>query len=105
MTPPEALFTITMYAVGCDVKQGHPTKAQIQPVVGFTAAADPTVLPIGSIVYVDGFGERLVHDVGGLVKGRHLDLFVANCGEARRWGRRVRTIHILHTPVSGEKKK
>ena len=93
----ETVFTITMYAVGCDVKSGSKTKAGTTPVVDFTAASDPSVLPIGSIVEIDGFdGERMVHDTGGKVKGRQLDLFVHNCKYANNWGRKKRSVVIKH---------
>lgn len=95
----ETLFTITMYATGCDTKPGHPTKSGTQPVVDFTAAADPKVLPLGSIVFVEGFGERMIHDVGGKVKGQHIDLFVHDCTHARAWGRRMRNVRVLHVPA------
>ena len=91
-------FTITMYAVGCDVQPGHPTKAGTTPVAGFTAAADPAVLPLGSIVQIEGLGERMVHDVGGKVRGKHLDVYVDDCAAARAWGRRRRNVIISHTP-------
>lgn len=94
-----ALFVITMYAVGCDVTHGHPTKAGTQPIAGFTVAADPRVLPLGSIVEIDGVGERMVHDVGGLVRGRHIDIFVSTCGEARQWGRKERIVRVVHVPA------
>lgn len=95
---PALTFVITMYGVGCDVKLNHPTKAGTQPVVGFTVAADPSVLPLGSIVHVEGLGVRMVHDVGSKVKGRHIDVFVDDCAAARDWGRRRRAVRIIHRP-------
>jgi len=94
----EAVFVVTMYATGCDTKPGHPTKSGTLPVAGFTAAADPKVLPLGSIVHIEGFGERMIQDIGGKVKGRHVDLFVHNCTFAREWGRRTRKVRVLHVP-------
>jgi 3D (Asp-Asp-Asp) domain-containing protein len=87
-------WIITMYGVGCDVKPNHPTKAGTQPVVGFTAAADPAVLPIGSLVEIEGIGQRMIHDIGGKVKGLHIDVFVATCREAKTSYRRVRVLHV-----------
>ena len=50
--------------------------------------ADPRVLPLGSIVRIEGLdGQRQVHDVGGAVRGRHVDVFTSSCSEARAWGR------------------
>lgn len=91
------LFTITAWSTGCDTRPGALTKAGTHPVVGFTAAADPRVLPIGSIVEIEGLGERQVHDVGGKVRGLQLDVFVSSCAEARRWGRRPRRVRVVHT--------
>lgn len=93
------VFTLTAYAVGCDVRPGHPTKAGTQPVAGFTIAADPAVVPLGSLVAIDGLGERMVHDVGGAVRGRHLDVFMGSCAEARRFGRQRRRVRVLHRPT------
>lgn len=95
----EALFVITMYSIGCDVKESNPTKSGVLPVVGFTVAADPKVLPIGSIVVIEGFGERMVQDIGGKVKGRHIDIFVESCSEAREWGRRVKNVRVVRRPT------
>ena len=94
-----ALFIITMYATGCDTKPGALTKAGILPVIDFTVAADPRVLPIGTIIEIEGFtGPRLVHDIGGKVKGKHVDLFVGSCSTAINWGRRTRAVRVLHLP-------
>ena len=103
MTPFEAVFLISAFSVGCDVKPNHPTKAGTLPVVGFTIASDPMVLPIGSIVEIEGLrGERMSHDVGSGVKGRHLDVFMASCREARAWGKQKRRVRVTHIGGSRE---
>ncbi len=90
-----ALWTVTAYSLKCDAP-GPLTRAGTHPVAGHTIAADPRVLPLGSIVHIEGLGERMVQDVGGAVKGRQLDLFVGSCSEARRWGRQTRRVRVLH---------
>jgi 3D (Asp-Asp-Asp) domain-containing protein len=57
------------------------------------AAADPNVLPLGSVVRVshpDGrlIGVFVVMDTGGAVRGNKLDLWFSDCGEAEDWGTR-----------------
>lgn len=57
------------------------------------AAADPDVLPLGSVVRVshpDGrlIGVFVVMDTGGSVRGNKLDLWFSDCGEAEDWGTR-----------------
>lgn len=96
-----AAWTVTAYAIGCDVAAGARTKAGTRPVAEHTIAADPAVLPIGSVVTIDGLpGRRQVHDVGGLVRGRHIDVFMSNCAEARAFGRQRRAVNVLHVPQS-----
>jgi hypothetical protein len=56
------------------------------------------VLPLGSIIWIEGFGERMVLDIGGKVKGFHVDIFMSSCAEARRFGRRHRRVRVLHRP-------
>lgn len=49
---------------------GNPTE------VGWTIAVDPSVIPLGTIVYVEGIGFRAAHDTGGGVKGNHIDILL-----------------------------
>ena len=58
-------------------------------------AADPNVLPVGSVVHViDGpsSGIYTVMDTGPAVKGRKIDIFIADCARAKRFG--SRTVHV-----------
>ena len=58
-------------------------------------AADPAVLPVGSVVRViDGpsSGIYTVMDTGAAVKGRKIDIFIADCERAKRFG--SRTVHV-----------
>jgi 3D (Asp-Asp-Asp) domain-containing protein len=100
---PEQLlaFVVTAYSLCCGPTCDAPgpfTASGAHPVAGFTVAADPKVLPIGSIIHIEGLGRRMVHDVGGGVHGNHIDIFVDTCEEARQWGRRHRKVRIIHTP-------
>jgi 3D (Asp-Asp-Asp) domain-containing protein len=55
-------------------------------------AADPRVLRLGSRVLLGAgsyTGQYTVADTGGGVKGRRIDIWVPNCSEARRFGRRT----------------
>ena len=58
-------------------------------------AADPRVLKLGSRVNLNagGYsGQYLVSDTGGRIKGKKIDIWVASCAEARRFGRRTVSI-------------
>ena len=96
------LWTVTAYAPGCGAT--GLTKAGTTPVSGHVIAADPAVLPLGSIVHIEGMGRRQVQDTGSAIRGRHLDIFFDDCAEARRWGRQQRAVRILHTPTTSRRR-
>lgn len=62
-----------------------------------TCAVDPDVIPLGSTVVVDYGDGLLLHyraeDVGGMVKGAHVDICVASHEEAVELGTRMATVY------------
>lgn len=58
-------------------------------------AVDPNVIPLGSRVYVEGYGEAIAGDIGGAIKGNKIDLHVPTKDEAYSWGVREVEITIL----------
>ncbi|MGL4624348.1 MAG: G5 domain-containing protein [Culicoidibacterales bacterium] len=60
----------------------HPTYGTIRIV-----AADTSIIPMGSIIEIDGFGKAIVLDTGSYIKGNRLDLLFATDAEALAWGR------------------
>lgn len=61
-----------------------------------TIAVDPRVIPLGSRVYVEGYGYAVADDTGGAIKGKIIDLFLPTEAEAQDWGRRSVTVYILN---------
>jgi len=59
-------------------------------------AVDPTVIPLGSHLYVPGYGYGWAVDTGGAVKGTIVDVWMS-CPAAIQWGRRQLTIYVLAT--------
>ncbi len=60
-------------------------------------AADPRVLRLGTKVNLGAgaySGNYLVADTGGKIKGNKIDIWMASCAEARRFGRRTVTVHV-----------
>lgn len=89
----------TAYTAGLEStgkRPGHPqygitfsgTKAR----EGRTIAVDPNLIPLGSLVFVKELHDyRVAEDIGGAVRGSHIDLYMEDLSEAVRWGiRRVR---------------
>lgn len=58
-------------------------------------ATDPSVIPLGTRVYVPGYGNAVAADTGSAVKGLTIDLWLANCAKASAYGRQTLTITIL----------
>lgn len=59
-------------------------------------AVDPRVIPLGSIVYVEGYGLAIAADTGGAIKGHRIDLCYDARSTALRFGRHSVKLYILH---------
>lgn len=93
--------TITHYdcCVSCCGKTDGITASGVQATPGVTVAVDPDVIPLGSDVLVD-YGDGEIHyyradDIGGAVKGNHIDLCVGSHEDALQMGRRTATVYWL----------
>ena len=80
--------------------QGTTTAAGVSVRRGFVAA-DPAVLPLGSVIRVQQSGRYdgvyTVMDTGPKVKGRRVDLFIESCAAAKQFGRRAVRVSIVNT--------
>ena len=63
-----------------------------------TIAVDPNVIPLGTKVYVSGYGVAIAADTGGAIKGNIIDVFLNSYEECYSWGRRQVTVQILEYP-------
>ena len=67
-----------------------------RPAIAYqTLAVDPRVIPLGSKVYVPGYGWFLAHDTGGAVKGNIIDMRLGGTTEANNWGRRTLEVIVI----------
>ncbi|SES89059.1 3D (Asp-Asp-Asp) domain-containing protein [Paenibacillus sp. NFR01] len=61
-----------------------------------TIAADPKVLPLGSILYIPGYGYAVVADTGSAIKGKKIDLYFATTKQVyKEWGKKTVTVHVI----------
>lgn len=58
-------------------------------------AVDPSIIPLGSRVWVEGYGEAIAGDIGSAIKGNIIDVFIEKRQDALNWGRKTVTIKIL----------
>ena len=75
------VYTATAYCLKGRTASGEKVRQGI-------IAADPRVLPLGTLVHIAGLGEYVVKDTGRLIKGRIIDIWMPTCKAARTWGRR-----------------
>jgi 3D (Asp-Asp-Asp) domain-containing protein len=68
------------------------------PVREGIVAVDPSVIPLGSKIYVEGYGEALAADTGGVIKGNRIDVFFDCREKALQWGRRTVQVRIISCP-------
>ncbi|WP_317302947.1 3D domain-containing protein [Acidaminococcus timonensis] len=58
-------------------------------------AVDPVLIPLGTRMYIMGYGEGYACDIGSAIKGNKIDLAFDNRGQALEWGRRRVRVYIL----------
>ena len=87
------VFTATAYCKGLVTAAGVAAQSGV-------AASDPTLLPLGSIVELDGANEQYdgiysVVDTGPAVQGREIDLYMWSCHDALKFGRQQVRLTVL----------
>ncbi|MFC0274254.1 ubiquitin-like domain-containing protein [Metabacillus herbersteinensis] len=58
-------------------------------------AVDPSIIPLGTKVFVEGYGYAVASDTGSAIKGNKIDVFFSDKSAAYRWGRKQVKIKIL----------
>lgn len=94
-------FHATAYALKGRTRMGTQTRRGV-------IAADPRVLPLGSVVQLRAgkySGVYTVHDTGKRIKGNAIDVWVPDNHEARQFGRRQIKLHVLKLGSKGRIKK
>ncbi|MEH7248543.1 ubiquitin-like domain-containing protein [Neobacillus niacini] len=84
----------TAYCNGCSGRTATGLDLRSNPNAK-VIAVDPRVIPLGTKVYVEGYGYAVAADTGGAIKGHKIDVFFPTKAEAFRWGVRKVKIKIL----------
>ncbi|MEA1961068.1 MAG: 3D domain-containing protein [Bacillota bacterium] len=74
---------------------GYPSYIGL-PLAKGIIAVDPNVIPMGTKLYVEGYGEGIAADQGGAIKGNHIDLCFSNHQLALDWGMQNVKVTILN---------
>ena len=59
------------------------------------AAVDPDVIPLGSLIFIEGYGYALADDIGGAIQGDIVDVGVETLEQAYQWGSRDVTVYVV----------
>lgn len=85
----------TAYCEGCSGITANGTDIRSNPNLK-VIAVDPRVIPLGTKVWVEGYGEAIAADTGGAIKGNKIDVFIPSEGQARKWGVKQVTVKVLN---------
>ena len=89
--PPQSGSKVTVSSTGYCLRG---TTATGIPVGWGVIAVDPSFIPLGTRMFVPGYGEGVAADTGSAVKGAIIDLWFPTCAQALRWGWRTVTITL-----------
>jgi len=94
-------YVLSMVATGYDSSwesnypyYGQPSYTGL-PLARGIVAVDPNVIPMGTRLYVEGYGDAIAADQGGAIKGNRIDLFFDSRQEAMSWGMKTVKVTIL----------
>jgi len=80
--------------ISCGPHANGITATGMRAVYG-VVAVDPRVIPLGSRLYVEGYGYAIAADTGSAIKGNRIDLFYPTYREAIQFGRRMVRVYLL----------
>jgi 3D (Asp-Asp-Asp) domain-containing protein len=102
---PKATVTATGYTAGVEStgkNPGHPefgitySGVKVTRDLFSTVAADLNVFPIGTILFIPGYGYGVVADKGGAIKGNDLDLYYETVEDVyNNWGKKVLEVYVI----------
>jgi 3D (Asp-Asp-Asp) domain-containing protein len=102
---PKQTVTATGYTAGVEStgkSKGHPeygitySGVKVKRDLFSTIAADLSVFPIGTILFIPGYGYGVVADKGGAIKGNELDLYYETVEDVyNKWGKKKVDIYVV----------
>jgi 3D (Asp-Asp-Asp) domain-containing protein len=102
---PSVRVVATGYTAGYEStgkNPGHPSYGitysgvQVHRDLYSTIAADPSVFPIGTILYIPGYGYGVVADTGSAIKGHIIDLYYDSVDDVfNKWGKRELDVYVI----------
>jgi resuscitation-promoting factor RpfB len=85
----------TAYTAGCGGCGGGGMTASGRPAGHGVVAVDPRVIPLGTRMYIPGYGHAVAGDTGGAIRGNRIDLGFNSSAAANQFGRRAVTVYLI----------
>lgn len=85
----------TAYCTGCSGTTAYGIDLRSNPEQK-VIAVDPSIIPLGTKVWVEGYGEAIAGDVGSAIKGHKIDVFIPTYESAMEWGVKKVKIKIIN---------
>lgn len=85
----------TAYCAGCSGTTAYGIDLRSNPNQK-VIAVDPRVIPLGTRVWVEGYGEAIAGDTGGAIKGNKIDVFIPSYDNAMQWGVKKVRLKVLN---------
>lgn len=85
----------TAYCEGCSGTTAYGIDLRANPDQK-VIAVDPRIIPLGTKVWVEGYGEAIAGDTGGAIKGNKIDVFIPSYDSAVAWGVKQVKIKVIN---------
>jgi len=85
----------TAYCAGCSGTTAYGIDLRANPNQK-VIAVDPRVIPLGTKVWVEGYGEAIAGDTGGAIKGNKIDVFIPSYDSAIAWGVKEVKLRVIN---------
>ena len=85
----------TAYTAACGGCSGSGRTASGRPAGHGVVAVDPRVIPLGTQMYIPGYGRAVAGDTGGSIRGNRIDLGFNSNAAANNFGRRAVTVYLI----------
>lgn len=88
------IFKITAYSYSEGYGENYQTASGELPIPYRTVVVDPSIIKLGTVLYIEGIGEVVATDTGGAVKGNVIDLHIGY-DETENFGVKHRKVKVV----------